>query len=265
MGSSTEDGGSAALNPPRVWWGMPGRIGVLLAGVLTVLLAGCATAATPTSTPLPTLSQPGQGTVAGVTAPAPTASPPPSSESSGGLTLTLEEDSVARYLVREQLAGLSVPNDAVGETPDVSGSIIFDGDGRIDSTRSELTVDLSSLQSDESRRDNYLRTRSLQSNTYPTARFAVHETPGLPWPLPAQGERSFQIVGAMTVRAVTRPLTWEVTAQFGEDTASGQARASFTFDEFQMDQPSVSIVLSVDNEIRLELDFTATVDRQSGP
>jgi polyisoprenoid-binding protein YceI len=218
------------------------------------------------------MSPPGQTPATAVTPSAPTATVAPVAGAdtlpeggSAGVTITLGQDSVARYLVREQLAGLSLPNDAVGETSGVAGIIVVDGNGRVDSARSTLTVDLASLQSDEGRRDNFLRTRSLQSDTFPTARFEARQTHGLPWPLPTQGEHSFQIEGDMTVREVTRPLTWEVTARFEEESVLGRARTSFTFDEFQITQPSVSIVLSVDDEIRLELDFTGRLAREFGP
>ena len=35
--------------------------------------------------------------------------------------------STARYLIREQLASLTSPNDAIGETMDVTGTIVLDG------------------------------------------------------------------------------------------------------------------------------------------
>jgi polyisoprenoid-binding protein YceI len=80
--------------------------------------------------------------------------------------------------------------------------------------------------------------------------------------LPAEGEVTFQIVGDMTLHGVTRPLTWDASAQFEGDSVSGQARTSFTFDEFDMDVPSVSVVLSVENDIRLEIDFAGTISRE---
>src|SRR5215217_3567897 len=37
----------------------------------------------------------------------------------------------ARYRVREQLVGVDLPNDAVGATPEVSGSLLVYADGRV--------------------------------------------------------------------------------------------------------------------------------------
>ncbi len=173
--------------------------------------------------------------------------------------MEIQDGTVARYLVREQLARLDFPNDAVGETSDVAGLIKFNPDGEISSDASKITVDLRTLKSDENKRDRFLRSRSLESNVFPTAEFVVKELPGLEWPLPKEGEASFQIVGDMTVHGLTRPMTWEATAQFSEDSFSGIAKTSFTFGEFDIDVPRVRLVLSVEETMRFELDFLASI------
>lgn len=239
-----------------------GKVPVIVVGILALFLAGCGTAASPTSTPAPTAVPP---TPTATEAPTATDRPEPSSEASvptTGATIEVANDSVARYLVAEQLARLDLPTDAVGETSDVTGSIVFNADGTVDSSASTITVDLTTLHSDEDRRDRYLRGRSLQSDTFPKAEFVVRETPGLPWPLPADGEVNFQIVGDMTLHGVTRPLTWDATANFSGNIVSGQAQTNFTFEEFNMDKPSVSVILSVDDDIRLELDFVGSVSQE---
>jgi polyisoprenoid-binding protein YceI len=87
----------------------------------------------------------------------------------------------------------------------------------------------------------------------------VREVAGLPWPLPENGEETFQLVGDMTLHGVTRPLTWDVTAQFGPDDMTGQARTAFTSDDFEMNKPSLFFIVSVEDQIRLEMDFNASI------
>ena len=220
----------------------------LLAGILVLLAVGCGATA---STPVPTRL-----------APTPTSLPTAltgENNPSGIVTVEIQNETVARYLVREQLARLDFPNDAVGETSDVVGLIIFNPDGEINSDASKITVNLGTLKSDKDRRDRFLRTRSLESDVFPTAEFVVKELPGLEWPLPKEGEASFQIIGDMTVHGFTRPITWEATAQFSEDSFSGVAKTSFTFDEFDINVPKVRIVLSVEETMRFELDFLASI------
>jgi polyisoprenoid-binding protein YceI len=163
--------------------------------------------------------------------------------------------SEARYLVREQLAGLSFPNDAVGTTQRVSGTIALDGEGR-PAPGSKFTVDLRSLRSDEERRDNYLRERTLTTASFPYAEFVPREIRGLPFPLPGAGRATVQLLGDLTIRGVTRPTTWEGTVEFRGSTIRLQARTAFTFADFALTQPRVMRVLSIEDKIRLEVDLT---------
>ena len=53
----------------------------------------------------------------------------------------------------------------------------------------------------------------------------------------------------------TKTLTWDVMATFGPDAITGLATTTFTFDTFEIAVPSVARVLSVADNIRLELEF----------
>ena len=126
-------------------------------------------------------------------------------------TLLYFSEAKARYLVREQLARLDFPNDAVGETNDVSGNIIFDKDGSVKSESSRIIVDLSTLKSDEPRRDRYLSRNSLETSKYPEANFIIEEVQGMKWPVEKNiGLVDLQLIGQMTVHGVSKPLTWTV-------------------------------------------------------
>ena len=177
--------------------------------------------------------------------------------SAEGATVSIT-DAAARYSITEQLARLSGPIDAVGETPDVEGAVVFDADGNVDSRLSVITVGLAGLTSDEDRRDNYVRNRVFNTDSYPNATLAVTGTPGLEWPLPTSGSATFQITGDFTVRDVTSPTTWEVEATFDGDSITGKAKTVVTFDEVQLAKPSLAFIISVEDEIRLELDIEAT-------
>lgn len=166
------------------------------------------------------------------------------------------EGNEARYRVREQLAGLSFPNDAVGVTRAITGQILVDqATGRVIASGSRITVELGGLTSDQSRRDNYVRTRTLETAQFPTAELMPIELRGLTWPLPATGTVTFQLVGNLTVKGVTRSTTWDVTLDVSGNTLTGTATTSFTFADFAMTKPRVASVLSVDDTIRLEYDL----------
>ena len=177
----------------------------------------------------------------------------------GGTVITVTEGSEALYRINEQLARRDLPNDAVGITSDIEGQIAFSADGTVDAERSKITVGVRSLQSDSGRRDSYIQRNSLESNQYPEVTLAVTELRGLSWPLPTSGEATFEMVGDLTIRDQTHPATWETTATFTDSGVEGLAKTVVTFDQYGMTKPRVAIVLSVVDEIRLEISFVATV------
>jgi polyisoprenoid-binding protein YceI len=165
------------------------------------------------------------------------------------------ERSEVRYRVREQLAGLSFPNDAVGATSAIDGRITLDAAGRPLAGGSRYTIDPRALKSDEARRDNYVRRNTLETERYPTVVFVPTGVRGLPLPLPSTGSVPFEVAGELTVREATRRVTWEVTAAFDGPEVSVRARTAFRFAEFNLPVPRVSVVLSVEDRIRLEADL----------
>lgn len=172
---------------------------------------------------------------------------------------------VARYRVREQLMGRDLPNDAVGETREVSGALAFDDKGALVASGSRLTVRTGTFKSDSDRRDGYVRNRLLQSEQHPTVELAPTSAKGLPAGFVTAGNTAgpvtFDLVGDLTIRGVTRPTTWKVTARRTGDGVTGTATTKFTFADFTITPPKVPIVLSVADTIGLEYDFTLNRDR----
>ena len=182
--------------------------------------------------------------------------PPPTEIEEGSTLFTVApESSEARYRVREQLTQRDLPNDAVGTTNNVAGSIVVDQNGAIVPEQSRIAVDTASLESDSARRDNYVRQNTLETQEYPTAEFVVREAPGLPNPLPTSGEAQFQVVGDLTIHGVTRQATWEATARFDEQGAMANATTRVALTDFGMTPPRVGSVLSIEDEAQLELDL----------
>lgn len=182
----------------------------------------------------------------------------PSPESATGpnlVRLEFAEGTEAVYLVNEQLARVNLPSDAIGTTDAVSGVILLGSGNLIPAEGSELRLDLSTLTSDSDRRDRYVRRNTLSTIVYPFAVLVPRKVPGLPSPLPTQGEATFQMVGDMTMHGVTSELVWDVTASFAGEETTGQATTEFPFDKFGMMRPRVRLVLSVEDRIRLRIDF----------
>jgi polyisoprenoid-binding protein YceI len=168
----------------------------------------------------------------------------------------------ARYRVREQLARINFPSDAVGVTTAIAGGIAVDAQGAVQRAQSRFTIDVAGLKSDSDRRDNFLRRNTLQAEQYPAIVFEPAVLHNLSFPLPASGDLDFQMVGDMTIRGVTRPVTWDVTAVVVDGALKGLARTRFTFADFGITKPRVASVLSVDDDIRLEYSFLLVPARE---
>ena len=179
-----------------------------------------------------------------------------SAQAAGPVRYTVvPERSEARYRIREQLAGVKFPNDAVGTTRAIEGGIAFDAQGRIVAGQSRFTVDLKTLTSDQPRRDGYVRRNTLETERHPTAVFVPTDVRGLSVPLPQNGTATFELTGDFTVRTVTRRTTWQATATFSGPEVDVRARTAFRFADLGLQIPRVASVLSVDDNIRLELDL----------
>lgn len=197
---------------------------------------------------------------AGVDA-APLPSDAPAQPAAGAIRFTIAPTgNAARYRVREQLLGFDRPNDAVGETSQISGTIVVDSTGALVAGQSRVVVQTGAFRSDSDRRDNYVRGRLLQAEEHPTVTLVPTAVRGLPARLPAAGAAAgpvtFELVGDLTVRGVTRPTTWRVTARQAGNQVTGSASTRFTFVDFAIEPPRVRSVLSVADTIALEYDFT---------
>lgn len=162
----------------------------------------------------------------------------------------------ARFIVNEQLAGVELPNDAIGATGAITGGITIDGTGKVDSASSRFVVDLTTLKSDRDRRDNYIKRRTIVTDSFPHAEFVVTGVSGLSGAVPTSGALQLVLTGNLTIHGVTRPSRWEVTATATEAGVTGKAVTQFRFADFNMTKPRVAVVLSVKDDIRLEYDFT---------
>lgn len=221
----------------------------LLAWSLPLVLAACA----PTGRVTVPTQDPG---VAAVATDVPSTTAPSASLPAGTRAWVLTSDgNQASYRVREQLANRSFPTDAVGTTTSLTGKLALGADGQPATGASQFSVDLSTLRSDSGGRDRYVRQNTLQTDQFPSAVFMPKTVQGLPSPLPTSGKVTFQLIGDLTIHGVTKPATWDVTAQVSGQDLTGTATTTFTFSDFGMQAPRAFVVLSVEDKIQLEYDF----------
>ncbi|MDP9265080.1 MAG: YceI family protein [Chloroflexota bacterium] len=177
----------------------------------------------------------------------------------GGQTFSVASGSTATVSVREQLARLPAPSDAVLRTNSVTGTFTVRPDGSFASA-SKITVDLRTLTSDQSQRDRFIMMNPLETSRYPTAEFVPTRAIGLTFPLPTTSDETFQLTGTMTIHGTSKSVTFDVVARSTGTgvRATATANPTFKFEDFGMKPPSAAVVLSVVDEVKLQMDITAS-------
>ena len=182
--------------------------------------------------------------------------PPPAAREQGTTRYVLApEGNSARYFVREQLASVNFPSDAVGVTDSLTGAITVDDKGQVVPAESKIVANISYLKSDRDMRDGFIRRRTMDTGKYPTVTLVPREIKGLAMPIQDSGRVTFTLLGDLTVKGVTRPTTWTVMAGMRRGAVRGTASTGFTFADFQLEKPKVMSILSVADSIHLVYDF----------
>jgi polyisoprenoid-binding protein YceI len=182
------------------------------------------------------------------------ASADPSTDGSIDGEWTVGAGSVAGYRVREQLANLSAESDAVGRTEAVTGSVTVEGDANgAQLTAGTLTVDTTTIQSDESRRDNRLRNEGLETDQFPTATFTVTQPVEVPAAALAGTPTDVTLVGDLTLHGVRKSVEIPAQAQLTDGKIQVAGSLTFPLSDFDISSPNVGgFILSIADEGALE-------------
>ena len=155
-------------------------------------------------------------------------------------TWTVATGSQAGYRVREQLANLPAESDAVGRTDQVTGSITLETTGDATTlTAGTITVDTTSIVSDESRRDNRLRNEGLETDTYPTATFTLTQPVEIPAAALDGTASDVTLVGDLELHGVTKSVSIPAQAQLVDGTISVAGSLSFPLSDFAITAPNI--------------------------
>lgn len=163
-------------------------------------------------------------------------------------------ESVLTYTVREKLAALPTSSNAVGRTTAFSGEVHLDG-------TSQISVDMSTLESDQPRRDNFIRRNIFQTD--PVAEFAISDLDGLPAEYVPGDTVSRDVTGSAKVRGVERPLTFAVQARMEGDTLFLLGTTDFTWADFEIPPPNIGGIVQVEDNVHIEVLVVAKGGGQS--
>jgi polyisoprenoid-binding protein YceI len=164
--------------------------------------------------------------------------PVPSDASTGARkplagTWTIGSGSIVRYRVKETLFGQS--NTAVGETNSVTGAMTIAG---TDVSAASFSVDMTSVHSDRSQRDDQFQGRIMDTSSFPTATFALTKPIALA-PVPADGvQKAYDATGKLTLHGTTQTITFPVNARRTGNVIAVQGDISITFSDYGIDNPS---------------------------
>jgi polyisoprenoid-binding protein YceI len=146
------------------------------------------------------------------------------------------------YRVDERYLGVGVRT-AVGRTSAVSGTVTVSGD-RVEGA--DLRADMTTVRSDQARRDDALRSRAIETDRYPSARFT------LAGPV-AVAAKARQAKGALTLHG--RRAAIAVTVR-GQRLSGGRLElvgsAPIRFATFAIEPPSVAGLVTVSDHGVLE-------------
>jgi len=184
---------------------------------------------------------------------------------SGVHTYTLSPgESTASYVVDEEFLSQALDRlgikagrvKTVGSTGDVEGSITVDLDHNTVSA-SSVHVNLTGLTSDQSRRDKWLQSKGPHLSQFPSATFVPSAIENPPDAYADGEEVTFQLVGDLTIRDVTQPATFDVTATVAGGVLTGMAETQLKLTDFGIDPPNFADTLTVADPFTIRLEFTA--------
>lgn len=127
-----------------------------------------------------------------------------------------------------------------GSTSDVAGEFTLEvKDGKPVVSLSELQVDLRTLASDNNMRDGILHSQWLESDKYPMAIFVAKSVEGLPADAVQGKAYTFKVTGDMTIRNITKEVTFDVTVTLDGTTLTGQGTTQIYMKDFGFDPPEM--------------------------
>lgn len=183
------------------------------------------------------------------TAPPATTSAPTGVEGLDGTWVVDQGLSFAGYRIGEELASIGTTT-AVGRTSDVEATLTFAGTIASDLA---VTVDMTTLQSDRSRRDDALGTRGLETNAFPTATFVLTEPIDL-GTVPEEGATfTAAATGDLTLHGVTNSISMSLEGSLVEGTVVVVGSVEVTLTDYSIEAPTGFSVLSINEVGTLEV------------
>jgi polyisoprenoid-binding protein YceI len=178
-----------------------------------------------------------------------TTTAPATSDGLDGEWVVDQSNSFAGYRIGEELASIGTIT-AVGRTSDIEASLEFAGSVVNDLS---VTVDMTTLESDRSTRDNALRTRGLETNAFPTAVFTLTEPIDL-GSVPEEGATfAATAVGDLTLHGVTNSVNMDLEGSLVEGVVVVVGSTDVTLTDYDIEAPVGFSVLTIEEVGTIEV------------
>jgi polyisoprenoid-binding protein YceI len=152
----------------------------------------------------------------------------------------------------------------VGKTNQIAGDILIDPSSPGKSTVGGIRINARSLATDNEMRNRMIRSQILQSSQdkFEFIQFVPTSITGLPDKITAGQSVNLKITGDLTIRDVTKPVTFDTAVTLVSDTAEhleGSASTIVKRADFNLEIPKVPSVADVTEEVKLDIDFKAVL------
>ncbi len=176
---------------------------------------------------------------------------PPSSSVEGAYKVGT--GSAAGYRVKEFFIGGLAKVDAVGRSDALTGSVVLGRDGKSLQLQSvNVVVDTTKLKSDESKRDDQMKSIGLETNKFPAATFVSSAAVTLDADSESGKPVKATVSGRLTLHGVTRDVQVAVDAQLRSGTMEIVGRVDIAMKDYGIDPPEIADFVKADDNGALE-------------
>ena len=193
-----------------------------------------------------------------------TSLPEAEAQSDARIFAVVPELSTVSYFAQEEFFGRAINTHApftraLAQTSVISGTLalIADESNTLTDVSGQIEVDLRTLTSDDARRDRRIRDQYLESNRYPLAVFTPTAvqlfSPGYEESRPA----TFKLLGDLTVREITQPAVFDVTATLQDGTLRGTATTVVRMTDYGFNPPNLMDFVVVQDPVEITVTLTA--------
>lgn len=158
------------------------------------------------------------------------------------------DSTTAGYRVNERVFGVGTDT-ATGRTHDVTGSVTVSGH---QVTSARFTVDMATLKSDKSLRDDVLKKNAIQTSKYPTATFVLTKPIALS-DMDLGTVYKAYARGNLQLHGVTRSVSVTVHFEQAKNGIEVLADMPIEMADYSIEPPDVAGIVSVDNHGSFEL------------